>query len=227
MYVVKIDREIFAMLNLESFHFEAREMRTWGFWGPSNFPKKKQKKVSTVPPKNHIPANPLPFLDKGTHWSFQQSLSRPWWCPFFRILASLKKGWGRLLVTKRTRRIRLANQKKRHKASRLDLNLCYIFSKQPKKNTAPTSQNLQVLNCGKDILVHLPKKKTTAWIFQQKFLQNWWAQQRAQVLQGSPPSHPAIRTRLLGWESEQWKRGPLVGGYQLGRMKYGWWKKSG
>ena len=39
-----------------SFHFEAREMRTWGFWGPSNFPKKKQKKVSTVPKKNIPPA---------------------------------------------------------------------------------------------------------------------------------------------------------------------------
>ena len=60
--------------------------------GPIQLSEKEAKKSLNCPPKKHIPANPLPFLDKGTHWSFQQSLSRPWSCPFFRILASLKKG---------------------------------------------------------------------------------------------------------------------------------------
>ena len=236
MYVIKIDPEIFAMLNLD--HFISKQ----GRWGPEDFGahptfRKRSKKKSQLSPKKTYP---LPFLDKGTHWSFQQSLSRPWWCPFFRILASLKKGWGRLLVTKRTRRIRLANQKKKHNATRLNLNLGDIFFSAKQKKTALLLPKFTGAKLRKGLLYIFPKKNNCL-DFPTKFLQNWWAflgHRFCRVaLPTIQPSEPGFwdgnlsnekggpfgwseGISLVGWNNCWWFRNPVNSPVEVGSLAH-------
>jgi len=119
-------------------------------------------------------------------------------------------------VTKRTRRIRLANQKKRHKATRLNLNLGDIFFSAKQKETALllpkfTGAKLRQYSCTSS------QKKTTAWIFQQNSSKidghnngHWFCRVALPTIQ---PSEPGFwdgnlsnekGALLVGWRVSAW-----------------------
>ena len=188
--------------------------------GPIQLSEKEAKKSLNCPPQKSYPSQP-PALSWQRHSLVVSTIFvTSMVVSFFSHLGIAEKTgevvcwWQNELVGFDLR------IKKKHNASRLDLNLGYIFSKQPKKNTAPTSQFLQVLNCGKDFFCTSSQKKTTAWMFQQNSSKIDGHISLGTGFAGEPSQPSSHQNQAFGMGIWAMKKGPF--GWLEGISLVGW-----